>query len=436
MHRFHGLLGKLLFTMAASSAFGEAAPDASAENKVRREGPLAGMSSAPGPHIEKIRALGDNQWLDLGSPTADPKWGKGRGRSWSAKMPYAPDLGGAFLAGQGIHGYINPAGRYDDLFFYDLNAHRWICLYPGLNTTTFVEDIKKGEIKVNDDGQLVDKDSQPVLYAYGGHSYQSHAYDTDLRKWVTSGDRSGLGGDQYSRAMAWEQEGRKLLAEQMKGKTDNMTGAPFYYNTLTGKFERYPLAAARRGSGVLYYLPTRKVLWEYVGGGVTLLGDTATRQWSDAGAKGPTPQGIDFGACYDSKRGRIYVGGGAYRGPYGKDEGYLYVYDVKSNTWSNRPNKQNAMAWPGANYCCVHYDTASDRVLCIFGWCMDKRGISVYNPENDSWEAPLELPEKIVSRWCVHGFYASEVNAHFIYTALDSDDRGTMWVYRYKSAAE
>ena len=154
------------------------------------------------------------------------------------------------------------------------------------------------------------------------------------------------------------------------------------------------------------------------------------------GAKGPTPQGIDFGACYDSKRDRIYVGGGAYRGPYGKDEGYLYVYDVKSNTWSNRPNKQNAMAWPGANYCCVHYDTASDRVLCIFGWCMDKRGISVYNPENDSWEAPLELPEKVVSRWCVHGFYAPEVNAHFIYTAFDSDDRGTMWVYRYKSAAE
>ena len=67
---------------------------------------------------------------------------------------------------------------------------------------------------------------------------------------------------------------------------------------------------------------------------------------------------------------------------------------------------------------------------------MDKRGISVYNPENDSWEAPLALPEKVVSRWCVHGFYAPEVNAHFVYTALDSDDRGTMWVYRYKWAAE
>src|SRR5262245_37133224 len=134
-----------------------APPDAPSDRNARRQGPLAQLPSRPGPHIEKIKALGDNAWLELGPPAADPKWGNGRGRSWGCKMPYAPDLQGAFLAGQGIHGFIKPDGRYDDLFFYDLNGHRWICLFPGVSTRTFADDIKKGALKVNEDGQLVDR---------------------------------------------------------------------------------------------------------------------------------------------------------------------------------------------------------------------------------------------------------------------------------------
>src|SRR5688572_17409810 len=45
------------------------------------KGPLANLPSKPGAHVEKIKALGDNEWLNLGPPTADPKWGKARGRS-------------------------------------------------------------------------------------------------------------------------------------------------------------------------------------------------------------------------------------------------------------------------------------------------------------------------------------------------------------------
>ena len=44
-----------------------------------QKGPLAALPSKPGPHVEKIRALGDNEWLNLGSPAADPKWGKAGG---------------------------------------------------------------------------------------------------------------------------------------------------------------------------------------------------------------------------------------------------------------------------------------------------------------------------------------------------------------------
>ena len=77
MHRCRRLLGTLLLTMAVSIAFGEAAPEASAEYKVRREGPLAGMPSPAGPHIEKIwtnASLADGKSVQSGTATAD-QWG-------------------------------------------------------------------------------------------------------------------------------------------------------------------------------------------------------------------------------------------------------------------------------------------------------------------------------------------------------------------------
>src|SRR5262245_24409981 len=88
------------------------------------KGHLAGLPSAEGPHIAKIRALGDNEWLNLGKPAPDPQYGPGRGRSWGARMPLAPDLKGAFLGGLGPHGFYKPDQRLlDDIFFYDINAH-------------------------------------------------------------------------------------------------------------------------------------------------------------------------------------------------------------------------------------------------------------------------------------------------------------------------
>src|ERR1044071_2010563 len=78
------------------------------------KGPLAGLPGQPGPHVGKIKALKDNSWLELGAPAADPSWGRARGRSWTAKMPLAPELHGAFLFGEGVHGYTKPDGHYMD----------------------------------------------------------------------------------------------------------------------------------------------------------------------------------------------------------------------------------------------------------------------------------------------------------------------------------
>src|SRR5215472_9470557 len=122
--------------------------------------PLTGLPSAPGKHVAKIEALADNTWLDLGSPAADPKWGKGRGRSWSSRMAYAPDLRAAFLFGEGVHAWWNKHNhRYmDDLFIYDVMAHRWICAYPGTDVTNV-------RLKLDANGFEMDENGRPVPVA-------------------------------------------------------------------------------------------------------------------------------------------------------------------------------------------------------------------------------------------------------------------------------
>ena len=35
-----------------------------------KQGPLAELPSKPGAHVEKIKAMGDNEWLKLGVPAA------------------------------------------------------------------------------------------------------------------------------------------------------------------------------------------------------------------------------------------------------------------------------------------------------------------------------------------------------------------------------
>ena len=400
-----------------------------AENKVERKGPLAKLPSRPGPHIAKIRALRNNQWLNLGAPKPDPKWGAGRGRSWGCKMVYAPDLGGAFHSGQGKHGYVKPDGFYDDIFFYNMYAHQWICLYEGINTKTYAEDIKKGNIRLGRDGYLVHKDGRPV-YAWGAHSYQFQAYDTDRHTYICGGWGSAFGGDQHCRNAPWHAQGIKLLAEKAAGNPNvkKPKGLWYAFDATTGKLSRSPLTG-------MFYLPGKKAFWSYsVGTGRIHLAYPATGKIDVLVPKGtgPLTGGFpDFGACYDSKRDRIYIGQIAY-GRKREGAGSIYIYDVKTNTWSNPPDKQNAGGFPATNYGVVNYDTAGDRVIVISHW-QGKGGVAAYDPETSVWESLPPPPESFnANRACIHGFYSPEVNAHFFYLAHDSDDRGTMWVYRYK----
>jgi hypothetical protein len=414
------LLGCL--ALCAAPAGGEE-PAGARPGKGKRQGPLAELPSRPGAHVEKVKALGDDEWLDLGAPAADPKWGKARGRSWGAPMPYAPDLGGGFLYGEGVHGYTKPDGHYmDDLWLYDINAHRWVCCYPGYDTRI------PPELAVSADGFEATRDGEPVPIAAAAHGYGMSTYDPDTHRFACV----PAGGDYWGKAMPKRQTFLKENAKSL-----NTTHAsPWFYDTAAGKWERSRTANPNPSTsygGLLVYLPTRKQFWCFQKGAT--LYDPVTNRWTASASKDRQPTGIDFGSCYDGKRERIYVCGGSYRGPYVKDEGKVYVYDVKSDSWSNPPDRGDVPPVFATNYACVHYDTASDRVLCVV-YGARKTGVFVFDPATSVWaERPLPFPAKgpDVSRsW--NGFYSPELNAHFFHVAGDSRKDGTVWVYRYRRA--
>src|SRR5437763_7054896 len=217
MRRF---LGALALMGCAALAGLAAGPEAQ-----KRQGPLGGLPSAAGPHVAKIKTLKDNEWLSLGAPAADRQWGKARGRSWSAPMPHAPDLGGGFLFGEGVHGYTKPDGHYmDDLWFYDLNAHRWVCCYPGYDTKN------PAELVVNADGFEATKDGEPIPIAAAVHEYGMSTYDPDARRFACV----PAGGDYWGPAMP-----KRLAFLKENGKKLNTTHAsPWFYDTGSGRRER------------------------------------------------------------------------------------------------------------------------------------------------------------------------------------------------------
>lgn len=394
-----------------------------------KKGPLADRPSKPGAHIEKIKALGDNEWLNLGVPAADPKWGKARGSSWGAKaLIIAPDLRGAFLFGEGVHAYVKPDGHImDDLWFYDINAHAWICLYPGTNTKTFTQRVKDKELLIDDNGQLIDNDKQPIPVHTLIHAWGYLAYDSDRRKFAfNAGNGLGryfLGGEKQM------DESLKLLDEQRKGKKKSAF-SPWFYDVASGKFERSPMtnpmAVAAGSFSQFHYLPARKQFFA-VGSDTVAIFDPAKNQWIDAKPKGPAPKGYDGCGCYDSMRNRIYRNDG----DDSKGEG-LMAYDIESNSWSHLRPKGTAPAPANTNAAFYENDARLDIVVAIH-FRGKASGIYVYDPKANSWADPIPFPSKGPQfRFAANTFYDRELNAYFCHVAGDSSDDGVMWVYRYK----
>ena len=424
-------------SLAVSSSTTECA--AQEQQSTKAAGPLSLLPSGPGPHIAKIKALGDNEWLSLGAPTADPKWGRARGRSWSSNMPAATDLGGGFVFAEGVHGYVKPDGRYmNDVWFYDIQAHRWMCLYPGIEVKTIVKRIQDGELKVDGNGLLVDPDGQP-LPPLLIHAYGYLGYDPDERKFTFFGSQfgnyftTGKGG-------VFE-EANRLFEEQRKAKRLPEL-SPFFYDVATGRFECFPVAVAPKGkpygANQLVYVRSRKQFFYGGADGVWYL-DRARRTWIDAKPQGSQPQGIDHCASYDAKRDRIY-----YYTRDGKTaNANFFLYDVKANTWSNPEPQGNGPLSCSSYESVFNFDSVNDKLVVIRLYD-DKtrpevrRGIYAYDPVTNAWADPLPLPEEVVKsiRNGNYGFFDPKLNAYFCHFAGDSNDDGTMWVYRYKNPTQ
>lgn len=406
---------------------------AEAMKEMKNGGALTGLPSSPGPHIEKIKALGDNQWLKLDAPAADPKWGKGRGRAWSSRMPYAPDLNVAFLFGQGVHAWVNKQNNHamDDLFVYDINANRWVCLYPGT-------DINNISLKMDENGFEADQDGQPIPVVQIGHGYEQLTYDTDTRKFM------------FMSCSDWGSNVIPPLAERRKAwggykwPFQPSQCSPWMYNISTSKWELRKTTGAcpvSRLGDALVYVPSMKKLFFRCGGTRELwLYDPQPNTWSKLSAKGtPPPFGIDCLACLDSKRDRIYLDGG-YNPGGAKSVRAFCCFDLKSNSWIDLQPKCKICEGDdryGTAMAAMNYDSANDAaVVCYHGTNKPLHGIYVYQADANAWsETAVPLPPGFFpSQYagCVSSFYSPELNAHFFFVAGDSNDDGVIWAYRYK----
>jgi hypothetical protein len=405
------------------------------------DNPLAGLPSKPGAQIEKIKALGDNAWLNLGCPAADPKWGGegvARGRSWGGRaFTYAPDLEGAFFCGTGVHGYIKPDGHYmDDLWFYDVNGHKWICLYPGADTKTL-------KLKLDEHGFEVNEKAECIPVSYMSHANSQMTYDPDRRKLVLVWLSCPWWPQALPQRRTWLDQKYPLVKQQTEknvgGSPGPVIGAakhPLYWDVASGRWERHFVEGAGPNPtgashmiGVAEYIPSMKKVifvaptqvwsYEYGANAWTLESTDPTKRkggWWDNG-------------CYDPKRKRLYF---TYQ-----DRTTFACYDVEAKTWKDIKAEGQPEKLGQSNETCMFYDSANG-VFIWHGRGRDDRGhIAVFDPATEKWTAmertyPADAPKRSMM-----GFYDPKLNVHFYYLAGDSDNKGvTMLAYRYKRAKE
>ena len=380
--------------------------------------PLAGLPGKPGPHVEKIRALGDDSWLNLGKPAPDPRWGMGRGRAYSPKMAYAPDLGGAFFCGCGRHGYVKPDGHFmDDIFFYDASAHRWICLHPGAS--------KKTKLKLDEHGFEVTLDGVNHPVSFLSHAYNMVTYNSKLRKYMLIHHYSPW----WTRALPQRAEWLGIAAKDRgnpyrAGKLNRNPKHPVFWNVDANRWERLFVedgASPGKDLGVLEYIPEREQAF-YMAGGRAFFFDFKTGKWIDPGAKLKSKIKYDYVGCYDSKRGRIYV----------LDDANLFAYDLKANKWDVLQAAPLSFGFSTRGQ--INFDSAAGiGIGMAFGGSKDggkPGGAYVYDPDENKWRLPRAAMPAI--RGAKASFYHAEYNVHYLHVAGDSGEDGVMLVYRYK----
>ena len=425
---------------AACLLFALVCARSSAAEVEARPNPLAGLPSKPGPHIAKIKALGDNQWLVLDKPKPDPKWGVARGRSWGSRQAYASDLGGAFLCGSGIHGFVMRNGHYmDDLWFYDINGNRWICLYPGANCKTL-------KLKLDEHGFEVTEQGEQNPVSYLSHTYGNVTYIPGLQKYVIIYKNCFWWTKALPQRCEWlGVPPEKRSAYNNGNKIDLSARHPIFWDVKTVKWERR-FVAGKEGPpqeklggtkywniGLVQYVPFLKktfVAW----GAKAWLYDYESNMWSDVKVA-PDPE-IPWNhytlmpqlGCLDTVRKRLWTAAG---------KRFLY-FDFAKSRWVNPKAQGSQPVFGNTNSASLHYDTANDVVVCLKAPQRAPKPwgeMFVYDPKQNKWTLlestfPANVHTKYMGQ---NAFYDTKLNVHFHYLAGDSRNKpATMLAYRYK----
>lgn len=383
------------------------------------------LPSPAGAHIARLKQLEPGTWLNLGSPAPDPVWGKARGRSWTTNMAFAPSLEGALLYGEGTHGWYNRAnGRYmDDLWLYDVMAHRWINVHPGTDVRN------PPQLTVNSDGFVAFENGSPIPIGTMVHGYQMTTWDSH-RKWHLSMPNPGTYFRKTLPSVA-------DFLDRNRDRLNSRRASPWIYDTTRDRWRRHATKGRSPPSGygdTLIYIPSLRKSFFYHKRDVWFY-DADRNDWQRANPLGPRPPfGIDATACHDPLRNRIYIGGGSY--PVAKGPNAFWIYDLEANRWID-PKPRGS---PGGNsyatdYAMMHCDLANDVVL-IVRHKGDNRGVFAYSPGRNEWQSVSRtLPREWTAGWWTggsSGFYHPRLNVHLFHVAADSRDNGVILAYRYQ----
>jgi hypothetical protein len=416
-----------------------------AGEKAAKKGPLANLPSPPGSHVAKIKAMKDGEWLMLGPPQPDPQWGSAPGRAYTSKMAYAPDLIGGFLVGEGVHGKYGDGkreGHYnDDVFFYDLMGHRYICLYPGTRTADF-------KVKLDPQGFVADLEGQNPPIAIAVHGYECSCYVPEKHEFITL-----LTGSPYSQKI---QERLQSMVKDTALHSRKAGGMhPFFYDTTSGRWFRRKADGKGPVTGfadAFVYIPTQKKTFLYQRGSHFWVYDNEKPSWSFLTGKGSPPSTAEGKParegtlCHDSKRDRLYIFNG-------NQISVPWAYDCKTNTFTDLKAKnqfypasnsyEQGKLTLGSTSSNVHYDTVADVIVMrarIKKGSGDPRnlggtslGLAIYDPVKNEWSkdfVPLPADFNLSGAW--NSFYSPQLNVHVFHIAGDGRTNGRILVYRHK----
>jgi RNA polymerase sigma factor (sigma-70 family) len=374
-----------------------------------RVGIFAQLPRSDSGQMAKLRALGDDSWIDLGAPAADPQWGKPVGRAWSPMMAYAPDLQGAFLFGQ-TQNDTNQINRFgDDLWFYHAPSHRWLCVHPGTRTD-------QADIALNAEGIESTLSGEPMPVATMFNAFCAMTYDTHTKQFVhmPQVEKTYTGGLT-----------EKIAKYQQAGPALARNPSPWFFATMTGKWQRFETASKGPEVGVsiadlLFYLPNKRCyLYHKFGQNADYSYELASNSWSQLPTGHKPPSGSDNIAYFDSRRNRIDLLIGADH----------WVFDTDTMAWRDiASHGPPAIGWTST----WTYDSANDvGVLISYRHPNETvNGVWIYEPKENSWrKSATPIP---VFMGHSNAFYDPQLNAHFIHNAGQLHP-GQVFAYRYRA---